>query len=1164
MKWTTEQNNAIQASGANLLVSAGAGSGKTAVLSERVVQKIAQGASIERFLIVTFTNAAAAEMRARISAKLADLSEAHPNDRHLRLQTARINTAEICTIDAFSAALVRENFESLGIERDFSILDASDAQLLQHEALINVLEPRYDRRSSAFIRLIELLSTSKTTANFEATVQELYSYIMAQANPLHWLKNKCHLYDPQSGEGMELWRETLLHDFEDGLRYALTMYTDVAASLTPDDLLYEAYSTLVQQESAFLKQLQENLNDIAQCRALVQGFSMKKMPYKRGYTSPVKAKLTAVRNFVKSKILKSPYFDVDLDEARADLEYLYPCVCELYEIICNYSEELLRLKKERNAYEFSDVAQFALSLVADFSTDAPQKTPFAEELSKKYDEILVDEYQDTNRAQDYLFTCVSNGHNLFVVGDVKQSIYRFRLAMPEIFVERLQSYFDYDPKESNRSARIYLNKNFRSRSSICSYVNFLFSKVFSPEVGGLLYDKNEYLNAGADYPSAEQDNIYLRIVRDDASVFEDKTENEAQAVADFILQKIESKMPITERRDGDAVTRPIEFGDFAVLFRKGRGTIEKFAKVFALNNIPVITENAQPLFQNREILLLLALLRAVDNPTNDIAVLSVLMSGIFGFSAEDIARLKLQGRGVHKSLYSLLLLQAEQSDKAKRFLKFIEKYRNLAVAVSCSELIVQIMQDTLFTALMASSGNSGNCRLNLMKFVDLAARYDYGDTRGLTAFLRYIDRISSSDAVQSAAGESVGNAVRLMTVHKSKGLEFPFVILAGTATRYNKQDMSKRVLIHPSAGLGLQALDEALRCRYDTLAYDAVKSKIENDAMSENVRVLYVALTRAKENFAAFMTLTKPEDSLEKLAGQISFFNGQIDPYLCKNAGNDAELLLMTALFHPASSSLTSDLPQRRLQAVDFKMDMAIVSAQPHVFQETVQTKQPADRVLGQKLQERFSFESDRTLSKIAAKRSASELDRISGGGEFEFYFTEKPAFILESSRTGTQSGTAMHLFMQYCNYEEAACSVDAEVDRLVQNEMLTQTDADLLNRGALNGFFKSDLAARIVHSEKCYREYRLMSFLPVSSVENIDSDKKILVQGIADCIFEENGKLVLVDFKTDRVKDASQLCTLYSKQLAFYKSATEKQIGLPVKETYLYSFCLGQIVELK
>lgn len=1158
--WTPQQNNAIYASGTNLLVSAGAGSGKTAVLSERVVQKIAQGASVERFLIVTFTNAAAAEMRARISAKLADLSESNPGDRHLRAQTARINTAEICTIDAFCAGLVRENFETLGIERDFSVLDTPDAQVLQHEALANVLEPRYDVRSSAFTRLIELLSGAKNTQAFEKTVQELYSYIMVQADPLNWLQQMCVLYDPENESGPARWCEILQRDYEGGLQYACNMYASIRASLTPDDCMFDGYSALIEREEAFLKKLQAQLGSLATCRDLVQNFSMESMPRSpKGYTSPVKAALSAVRKFVKDNILNAPYLQIDLQQAREDMDYLYPCVCELYEIVRDYSAELLRLKKEQNAYEFSDIAQFALSLVADFSGETPRKTAFAQELSEKYDEILVDEYQDTNRAQDFLFTCISNGHNLFVVGDVKQSIYGFRLAMPEIFVDRLNSYFDYDPNEPV-SSRIYLNKNFRSRDDICRYTNFLFSKIFSPQVGGLAYDRNEYLNAGAVYPPAENACISLRIVRDDASAAEDKTENEAQAVADFILEKISGGMTVSDKSSLAGV-RPIEFGDFAVLFRKGKGTIEKFAKVFAENGIPVAAENAQPLFKTREVMLLLSLLRTVDNPTNDIAVLSVLMSGIFGFSADDIARLKVQGGAVRKNLYTLLLAQRDH-EKVKRFLDFIDKYRNLAVAVSCSELIIQIMQDTLFIALMASAGEYENSRMNLMKFVDLAARYDYGDTRGLSSFLHYIDRILASDAVKSASGDGGSNAVRLMTVHKSKGLEFPFVILAGTASRYNQQDTVKRVLIHPSAGLGMQCLNEPLRCRYNTLAYDAVKKEMEKDAMSENVRVLYVALTRAKESFAAFMTLKDPEGSLEKFAGKISFADGRIDPYLCQSAGSDSALLLMTALFHPAGAALCAQ-PPHLSEIPDFQMDMKIVSAQPLPQQEaTAGVSRPDPGMLAQ-FTERFAFQCDRSLSKIAAKRNASELDRVSG--DLDFYFTEKPNFAQAPGKAGTLGGTAMHLFMQYCDYKAAAANLDGEVQRLHRENKLTQEEARLLDLEALRVFFSSSLASRILQSSCCRRECRLLSFQPVSAVENMDSDQKILVQGIADCIFEENGALVVVDFKTDRVKEASQLSAHYSRQMAFYKTAAEKQFGLPVKEVILYSFslCCGCKIEV-
>lgn len=1155
--WTSEQLDAINVRNSNILVSAGAGSGKTAILVERVTKKIIEGVSIDNMLIVTFTNAAAAEMKSRIASSLSVLLNEQPNNDYLAEQISLMPNAQICTIDSFCSKLVKENFESLEIERDFKLLDSSDENILNEEALSCVLEKYYDEGSAAFHRLVELFSSSKNSNNFNQVIKAIYTNINAQPDPLGWLENVCEFYNPSIDFKDSVWYELIIYNIQSNVDYVVKKLYEVKSNLDIEDELYDKIDDYISSYISLFDLIAENLQNLENISITLKNYSFKRFPSKKSYVSPNKEKVKQICEFAKKEVFEKivlKYFEITDNDHKKDMEYLYPCFKELFKIVKDYNEKLLELKKEKNSYTFSDIEQFALSLVVKNNNGVFEQTEIAKELSKKYDEIMVDEYQDTNKAQDLLFSSISNSKNLFTVGDVKQSIYKFRLAMPEIFIERKNSYFPYDKNTYNNSVKIYLNKNFRSHKNICKYCNFVFSKIFSQEVGGLNYDENEFLNAGAEYPENDFDNIYIRIVRSNSDIGSD-AEVEAQAISTFIKDRIAEKLLVRDfDENGSEIQRPVQLKDFAVLFRKGKKNIQTYAEVLENNGISVNCENSNSLFENKEIIILVSLLKAINNPMNDIALLSTLMSSLFGFTAEEIADLKISSKS--RKLFLVLNEQKNENKKVNEFLSFIEKYRNMSVAMSCSQFILKLVNDVSFISVISSSGVFDDCRLNIMKFIELAKNYDNSDGRGLTAFVRYLDKIIKENSVKSSVVQNIKNSVSLMTIHKSKGLEFPFVIVAGTSNRYTNRN-TENVLIHSSYGLATETMDEENYCKYKTRPFNAVSECLKQEEMSENIRVLYVALTRAKQYLAVFMTLKKPEDALNKLIYKTS--KDKIDPVICRTASSDAQLILITSLFHKSSNKFVEDnsavLPSADS---DFALNMEIAEV-GDLEEDTSQVNEKCciDENLILQMNKKFDFSYNSELSKIASQRNASELDDIDMG--YKYFCSSIPSFINEENVTSAQKGTAMHAFMQFCDYEKASVSVEDEVARLLNEGFLTKQYCDIIDTDLIKNFFNSDLAKRIIKSDKVYREFKLTSFAPVSFVENINSQEKILVQGIADCIFEENDELVLVDFKSDKVKSKSTLLKNYRKQLEFYKTAVEKTLKKPVKQACLYSFVLSE-----
>lgn len=1163
-KWTNEQNNAICARNRNIIVSAAAGSGKTAVLVERVIRLITDKdnpVDVDKFLVVTFTNAAAQEMKARISSSLEKIIKNDPNNNNALRQMSLLPSAKICTIDAFCLNLVKDNFFKLGINQDFSLIDESEASLIAENALNAVLEQFFDNKDKEFLSLVELLSSPKDDKALISTIKKLHTYIYAQPFPMKWLNEMVELYNPAVDLKDSVWYESLLNQLKDGLFCGKSLIESCFDLLDPSDELFEGYTNTLNDDLKVYDYLISSLNN--GWDEIITAFgnvSFGRIAFKRGYTSPVKADITSKRKIYKDTIINDlkALFCASSDDYKSDMESLYPVLKKLCEVVELFDKEYLSLKHERNGYTFSDVEHFAINLLTSVNENGDiDKSQLARDLEDGFYEILVDEYQDTNEAQDMLFKMLSNNHNRFMVGDVKQSIYRFRLAMPFIFTSKKNKYELYKEENEFVDSKIILDKNFRSKQEICDYVNYVFSTFMTEKTGELNYDESEYLNYGADYSNNEVESAQIKILTGTKGKNFDK--NEAIYIAKTIKKKVESGELIKNKnaKGEEDQYRPIEYGDFAILLRSTKNHINQYNEVLTSFGIPVICDNSTNLFDNNEIKIILSLLKVIDNPMQDIPLLAVMMSPLYGFTAEEMAKIKLEQKEFSSNLYTSVV--NSKSDKVKRFLNEIDSFGKIVVTMSVSSFIRYVCDYKSIYAFANALGNGEQRCRNISKFIEFANTFDSSENVGLTSFMRYVDSVANSDrGIESASlNAAAENAVSIMSVHHSKGLEFPIVILAGASKKYNTQDLSDKMLLNSFMGIGVKIHNEELLYQCNTIPYTVIKTLNKNALISENLRVLYVAMTRAKEQFISFITVDNLESKIEGLAGKIS--DGNIDPFLCQSISSDGDILLMSALLHQNGSKL------RKYTDVDIKtktasypLNIEIIDSVDEIEENEEEIKAlPSENVIleiGNRLS--YKYEND-NLSVISAKRTASSLDESIKN--LDFFASSKPAFMNEDGLTPGEKGTAMHTFMQFCDYNNSKNDVNLEISRLLEQGFLTQKQADCLDTEALKKLFSSKFADRMFKADKIYREIKVSSFVSANEIEDTKSNEKILIQGIADCVFEENGKLVLVDYKTDRVKNDSQLLSMYKNQISFYAKAVSKTLKKEVKEAILYSFFLGK-----
>ena len=1153
VQWTPNQQKAIDGRKGTLLVSAAAGSGKTAVLVERVIRRICDSETpcgVENLLIVTFTNAAAAQMKEKIHAAIGKKIAENPADKHLRRQQLMLPCANICTIDSFCIGLVRENFHALGIAPDFSLLDEGRLSILRSQAVNAVVDKLHEEHSESFLTLSELISDKKDDGKLIDAILKLYNLSQAYPFPDIWLDSLAEDFADPLPAKESPWGKTILKHISQLLDSCKSDAEHCIKLLSEEPELEAKYRPAFEDDLQLFESLSEKMQALG-WNDTVGEFSdlqFSKMPAApRGYDSSAKEICKSTRDAYKKLVSGiSKILCISEEEHKADVEKLSPVISELVGAVHKFSDEFTRLKSEENGADFSDTLHLALRLLVEPEKNGYKKTPLAIGLSENYAEILVDEYQDVNKAQDMIFSALSKDeNNLFMVGDVKQSIYRFRQAMPEIFLARRDGMDEYE--NDNYPAKVTLSKNFRSLSGVTDIVNFIFSSLMSRDAGGLDYDENEALIPHRESLTADTELCLIETDKDNFLV------SQAKYVADYIEKNIAEN------------TQYNSYGDFCILLRSVKNCAKPFMDEFTLRGIPFSCEAGGGFLSSPEIMFMISLLKIIDNPVDDIPLAAVMLSPVFGFTPDDLAEMRAEHR--KGSFYACLVHSSENGNtKATVFLERIKDMRRIAATVSAGELIRRLIEETGYNAIVSAMKDHTKRRANLNSFTDLANRYESTGKKGVSGFIRYIDNVikSGGDVAANDAGTDEGNSVKIMTIHKSKGLEFPVCFIGACEKKYGDLSLKEDLLIAPESGIGIKNSEGS--AKFDTLARIAAKLEIKKAEHSEELRILYVALTRPKDKLIILSSAEDWNKSLSKIAATIRD-EQVLNPFTVTNFSSYSECILSSLIRHPDAHALRNEAGISA--GVSLPCDTPLVTkiirgdiGQAEIREASVCEK-PDEEIISE-TEKRIGYVYPYAeLEGIVAKRIASKLDTDEIGGEY--FASRKPSFIGKDRLTPAQRGIATHRFMQFADYENAGKDVDAELERLVCDGMLTEAEAKVVDKKAVSLFFGSELAKRILSAEKVFKEYAFTASIPLNEIEPSikTADEVIIIEGVADCAFIENGELVIVDFKTDKASCGAELAEKYNDQLSVYRRCLAEVIGVPVKQTLIYSFRLGETVEI-
>ncbi len=1163
-QWTPQQRQAIETTGGSLLVSAAAGAGKTAVLTQRVLAHLTHPehpVDANRLLIVTFTRLAAAEMKSRIAAGLSRMIEAQPASVALRRQQVLLQSAKISTIDAFCQGLLRENFHLLDIPPDFRIADPKELELMRSEAMAQTLEALYRQPGGEFARLVELLSTGKNDKRTEETLLRLYDFLRALPFPERWLQEKQALYQTELPPEQTPWGKLVLEHARSGIACALTLTRQALEAMQGDEALSAAYQPallLDEKRLAALQLILQTASWDAACQAF-EHFTFEKLGRLTKYPyEEKKAHVTALREGSKDiiKELRDRRFCCTAAEFARDMQLLRPCVEQLFAALRLFSQQLESAKAAKGVLDFPDLTHHALRLLVEQDEQGrPQQTPLARQLSEELAEVLVDEYQDTNQAQDLLFWAVSGrGQRLFMVGDVKQSIYRFRQAMPELFLEKQRS---FAPVGGGFPAKVVLGRNFRSHSAITGAVNHVFSLLMSRSLGELDYDQEHWLEAGAQYPPDEGAGLSLHVLEPSQS--EEPEGSEAAYVAGLVAQLLESGFEVVEQ----GAARPARPGDIAVLLRS-KGKAQEYVQALAQRGVSAWCESQGGFLSSPEVGWVVALLSALSNPLLDLPLVQAMLSPMFGFSSEDIAQLRLQQAG--RPFYLLVQQAAQTQENWRQFLECFAALRRQGALLPADTLIRQIYLQTSLPELVLAMPQGQMRQANLRLLVNYAADYEQAGYKGLDGFVRFLARLREQGSDLSTASLRTPSAVSVMSIHASKGLEFPVVILADCARRFNTDDLRRPGMLSARLGFACTSREPGSLVSYTTLPLEALRIEGAAASLSEELRVLYVALTRAKQRLYAVASLPRPAKQVAGLA--LPLEKGRLAPWAVGSANSFADWLIMAALHHPGGQPLRelAGLPPVELAACAGQLQVRLAQPGTSLGLEVAQAEAPPppSPALLAELQERLAFAYPHTAAtQTPAKLAVSQL--VAHEAITPFGHAPRPAFLQGKGLSAAQAGTALHLFLQLANLAQAQHSSAAEKQRLVQEGFLSPQQAQAVNEAAVAAFLAGPLGQRLLAAKQCHRELRFLceadSILLGSLAPWLPEGQTTMLQGVVDCLFIEEDGAVLIDYKTDRLENEQLLLARHGAQLRLYARVVQQWMKLPVKQGYLYSFHLGKAV---
>jgi ATP-dependent helicase/nuclease subunit A len=1190
--WTKNQEDAIRSTGGSVLVSASAGSGKTAVLVERVIQRLTDKenpVSADRLLIVTYTKAASAEMKERIDKALSALIKKNPYDTFLRTQQIKLKRAYISTIHSFCSELIKENFYLLGISRDFRIADDGEVNTLKIQAIEDVLNKQYEvNNNENFLDLVESFSDNKNDERLKQVVFKLYDFLRSHPFPEYWLKEKLSYYDTTGDLSHIIWVENIYSQANFVIDYAESTIKCILASPYCNkeygEVNPEMYSNLEEKlvpilinDLVYLDKLKYAIDECSwdDIREVLYSFNPQRLPQLKkiageDFKNFVSGLRDEYKNSVKS-LLK--YFPVSEKVYKTQMEQLQPIVAEMFNLVVLFGYRLDELKAEQNVQDFSDLEHLALKLLVKNVDGVAVPTEEAKKIADKFDEVMVDEYQDANEVQDTIFKAVSGGEkNLFVVGDVKQSIYSFRQAMPEIFIKRSEVYPKFNRENPFYPAKIILEKNFRSRQEITDSVNFMFNLLMTKHCGDVEYTDDEQLVCGASYDQAQTNKVSLSVIQYNKESYDDACVQEADYIAGEIYRIINEGYVWEKGHQ----RKPV-FSDFAVLLRSSNSSAPVYVNRLKEWGIPATSAVSDSFLTKREISIIYNLLKIIDNPVQDIPLLAVMMSPIYGFTADDVSEIRINDKRVN--LYTSLTNSANKgNEKAKRFLQQLNDFRTYSVAKPVHLLINKIYEDTSYPAILYGIYKSDFPVNNILLFKEYAYDYENNGYKGVSSFVNYLDNIISQGGDLPAGDTSNGdvNAVNVMSIHRSKGLEFPFVFLANTNKRF-VNDTTDNVLIHKDMGFTLKLRNHQNHTVTNTVPRVASALKITENQKSEELRVLYVALTRAREELHMLCTVENPERYVKKCSSKI-FSPNRLTPYVVQNSGCIADWLVYCGLIHPngyklrhlAGLSFSEDVKYNYAPDWDFNIVTEVHSLEENtqsINKDTVSLSEDTDNSIEEIIKTRFDFQYKNTsLNDLPVKIAVSEISHNKSKEIFKSVLA-RPDFMSEKSMTATQRGTAVHNVLQHIDFKKAKENLDNELNRLTDMGFITSAERSVVDKATMIKFLNSEIVEDVLASPKVYREFRFNTIINAGSfMEDIPDnikEKEVIMQGAVDLAYVKDNSLVIVDYKTDRVKNLQDLRELYTSQVTLYKSAMEQCTPYKVSKCLIYSVRLGDYIEI-
>lgn len=1284
MKWTKEQYYAITEKNCNLLVAAAAGAGKTAVLVERIIQKIIDEKNpidIDALLVVTFTNAAATEMRERIGNAISKAIEENKASRNVLRQLALLSKASITTIHSFCLEVIRNNFQSIDIDPKFRILDETEATLLKTETLNELFEEIYEEdeeKNQDFFELLESFGSNRDDQRIQDMVLTVYSFVQSYPWPQQWLNKQLESYmlAEDSDFAYTLWGKILLEtiklrleglqvimekacgklQFAMGLEKYLPVFIDDADKLRT---LINKFSIALDNKNKFSReQVETEYNEMSiysrwdEIHNFISSIEFSTLPRSsKDADKEIQEEVKKIRDELKEyiKSLKEEAFMLRTAEIIADLKVMHPILKCLTRLILDFSNKYANKKNQRASVDFNDLEHLCLKILSEVDEEGNiHPTKVADFYKEKYSEILVDEYQDSNLVQEIIINMISreamNTPNVFMVGDVKQSIYRFRQAKPELFLEKYNSYSN---TENSLYKKILLFKNFRSRKEVIDGVNFVFKQIMSESVGELDYSDIEKLNPGASYPENCDESrkiggeVELHLIetvdlnKEDTSEPSDTQSNgeesdieenldedemldnlqqEARMVANRIIELLQQdesgkKFSVLDKKTNEY--RDLQFKDIVILLRTTKNWTDIFTEELSKSGIPTYSDTGSGFFKTPEVQVVLSLLQIIDNPYQDIPLLSVLRSPIGNFSTDDLAELRLADRKA--SLYEALNILALQerktgdqghaantdgsSEKAKRFLENLAQWRDMSLYMSTHKLIWRLYDDTAYFSIVGAMQDGEKKQANLRVLFERALQFESTSYKGLFNFISFIDKLKTNKGDLGSAkilGEN-DNVVRLMSIHKSKGLEFPVVFLCGCGKKFNFQDMYKGILLHQELGFGPDYVDYKKRIKYPSVPKLAIAQKLKIETLSEEMRILYVGMTRAREK----LILTGAVKNLERAANKwlsVSISKtGKFPAHDMLKAQNYLDWICPSAMRHNNSDKLREaagigkEFGEYRIDDESlwgvFLYNKSHVAV-PNIVEQENSKKTDAiewlksnntDISCREELVRRLDWKYKyHNFANIPSKISVTEIKRffnINNEGEDapinKASGIKKPLFLQEKKGlSSAEKGTIMHFVMQHLDFYNK--DIESQINSMVIKELITNKQAESINVPQIKDFILSPICQRMLSSGKFYREVPFNIELPFEELYpkadiEVYTEDNILLQGVIDCYFEENNKIILIDYKTDYIKNREfeSIKKRYNIQISYYSKALELLTGLPVSERYIYLFSMGELVEM-